>query len=193
MDPWLVGIVVVILVVLLVGIAFAICYSPNYQRSNQNGNKRKHTPNYMLGLRSQVGTDILPSIAIGTTPTDIEFNQPLCESGFLKIPRSGVYQIMYGVDVQFVSNGNASIAIRRRTCDGASGFEILTGSARQAIANGPMVTNVSNSFFAQLNSGDQIKMTAVASSDENVSVPASNSYFLQTPEALASIQVMLKS
>ena len=192
MDAWLIVFVVLVLVILIVGIAFAIFYSPNYQ-PRHNGTRRKHVPNYVLGLRSQIGTDVLPVIGIDTTPTDISLNQPMCDAGFVKIARSGVYQVTYGVDIQFASPAIVSVAIRRRSSDGCKGFEILTGSARQVSVAQPSVVPVNNSFFAQLNNGDQIKITAVASVTDSVFVPASNASFLQSPEALASLQLTLQS
>lgn len=194
MDGWTIAIVVIILIVVLVAIALMICYTPNYQRPrNHHGHRTKHVPHYILGLRSQVGSDILPTIAIGTTPTDIQLNQPMCDTGYMTIPRSGVYQIFYGVDLRFEGPGMASTAVRRRSCDGTNGFEILTGSAREAIVSQATMVNMNNSFFAQLNKGDQLKITAIANSTETVIVPSSDSSFLQSPEALASLQVVLKS
>ena len=194
MDGWTIAIVVILLIVVLVAVALMICYTPNYQRSrNHNGHRTKHLPHYILGLRSQLGTDILPTIPIGTTPTDITLNQPMCDTGYMTIPRSGVYQIFYGVDIRFEGPAMASIAVRRRNCDGSSGFEILTGSARESTVSQASTLTINNSFFAQLNKGDQLKITAIANTAETVHVPASNSSFLQSPEALASLQVVLKS
>ena len=193
MDSWAIVLVIVLIIVLFVGISFAIFYSPNYQPRHHNQNRRKHVPNYVLGLRSQVGGDVLPAIAIETTPTDIAFNQPSCDSGFIKITRSGVYQILYGTDLQFVGGAIASVAVRRRSSDGCNGFEILAGSSRQSTVAQPTTVPLTNSFFAQLNNGDQLKLTAVASVAETVLVPSSSSSFLQAPEALAFMQLILQS
>lgn len=192
MDGWLIFVVVLTFVFLFVALGVLIWYVPCKQPPNTTKQPRQvNASSFIVGARSQVGTDVLPTIDIGTTATDIELNQPFSESGYTKIVRSGVYSVSYGVDAQFEGEALASFAVRRRAENGANGFEILAASVRQVACSHASQVPVNNTFVAQLNAGDQLKITATASAANMVSVPSSDKAFLQTPTTLASLTLTI--
>lgn len=196
MDAWLIIVVVLLFVLLLVGLGFAIFYCPNYQKNNNSHPKPKGLP-YIMATRAQVGDDVLPAIPIQDTPTLIELNLSVCDSKFVKVTRSGLYTISYGVDLNFASPATASVSVRRRSCKPNSGFEIIDGSVRQVAVNNGMLFPINNTFLAQLTAGDQLQLSAISTSIGNqldivaVSVPASNANYLQSPETLASLTLTI--
>ena len=198
MDAWLIVVVVLIFVLLIIGILFAIFYSPNYQQKNPK-QRPKQGLTYIMATRGQLGDDILPAIPIRDTPTSIELNISPCEdTKYVKVTRTGLYNVAYGVDINFANTATASVSVRRRSCKANSAFEVIAGSVRQVAVNNAMLMLVNNTFLAQLNAGDLLQLTAVSNfmqSNDNqadiVTVPPSNATFLQTPETLASLVLTL--
>lgn len=173
------------LVVVALIVLFCIyCAPPKNQKKHKPA---KFVPNYLTYLRTQVGTDVLSPVFLSPTITDIPFNLPTCDNDIIKITHGGIYSVSYSLQVGTTNPVGIAVSVRRRTCDSMTGFEALVGSQEYIATAAAENVLISHTFAAQLDAGDVLRLSVVATRAETAQVPASTVTSLQTPTTLASL------